>query len=312
MTVNNVAHEPVLLQPVLELLQEHFSIDQPLKIWDGTVGMGGHASAMLEKFPQAKLFASDHDQEMLSFAKKRIVENIQWVNANYRENPFAKQSPFDFIFLDLGVSSLHYDVFERGFSFRFEQNLDMRMDHRINITAQYWLNNANEKEIRDVLYRYGEEKKSFAIAKKICQLRVQNPINTTWQLKDICQSCYPPYYKARSHADRNPALRTFQAIRIFINKELESLEQALGFMPQLLSINGLLVIISFHSLEDKLVKKKFQDLSFIPDNSPFAKQHYLPGNFRMLKNKAIMATPQEVEKNQRSRSARMRVLKRLK
>lgn len=312
MTSDNLVHVPVLLQPVLELLQDHFSIEFPLKIWDGTVGLGGHAHALLQNFSQAKLFASDHDQEILQLAQKKSFERTQWKNANYSENPFGDQSPFNVIFLDLGVSSLHYDFFERGFSFRFEQDLDMRMDNRLAITARQWLNHANEKEIRDVLFRFGEEKKSFAIAKKICQLRRQNPITTTGQLKDICQSCYPPYYKARSHADRNPALRTFQAIRIFINKELESLTTALTFMPELLAINGLLVIISFHSLEDKLVKKKFQSLSFVPDPSPFAKQNYQAGNFRMLQNKAIMATAQEIEANQRARSARMRVLKRLK
>lgn len=330
-------HVAVLLSRILALSREHFygyaqssgkqisaqavanndHNKTVLKIWDGTLGMGGHSAALLEQFANAFLFASDHDADMLQFAernlKAKFASRLHLQRANYAQNPFADSAPFDLILLDLGISSLHYDFFERGFSFRYEQKLDMRMDSSLNLSAADWLAVAKEEEIRRVLFEYGEEKRAACIAQKICRLREEAPIETSTQLKEICQSCYPHgfAYSGRSHADRNPAVRTFQAVRIFINHELESLKNALRFLPDLLSPQGILFIIAFHSLEDKLVKKTFLERSRKRDVSPQARSYYQKGEFAVLQNKAIMASEQEIQENPRARSARLRVLKKL-
>lgn len=327
-------HVPVLLEQILVIAQERFAVKSSksssqktkpvLKIWDATLGTGGHSIALTKKLEEnftIKLFASDHDQEMLTIAQQNITEQIiqntkeenfsvQYAHANYSQNPFVQHAPFDLILLDLGISSLHYDFFERGFSFRYQQPLDMRMDSTLRLNAAEWLNSAKEKEIADILFRYGEEKHARKIAKKICQQRKEKSITTTFELKNICESCYPPgfSYNGRSHADRYPAVRTFQALRIFINQELENLQTALTFLPNLLSAQGILLIIAFHSLEDKLVKKSFQDKSRVVDNSPHARSHYKQGDFQVLQNRAMMASEQEIETNPRSRSARLRGL----
>ena len=219
---------------------------------------------------------------------------------NFSENPFKSNSPFDLILLDLGLSSLHLENLDRGMSYRKNNLLDMRFNQTEGIPVHQWLNHASEKEIADVLFQYGEERLSRRIASLIVYQRVKQKIDHVADLKEICRKAYLRIRKLnyKRHTTRHPYIRSLQALRIFINQELRHLEFALSFLPTLLKKGGYLFIISFHSLEDRIVKNGFKE--WVSQNK----------EFNLVSKKPITPDEEEISSNPRCRSAKMRALRR--
>jgi 16S rRNA (cytosine1402-N4)-methyltransferase len=276
---------------------------------DLTFGAGGHAFAILKEFPNAILVACDQDPDALKNAKKIIAENgladrVILIDSNFSNlfEIFKKNMPTDFngfsgIIADLGVSSHHFDSSERGFSFRFDGPLDMRMDTTNNpITAEDLVNDLDHEDLANIIYEYGEERYSRKIAEKIIEEREKKRVSTTKELENIVFHVYPARQR---HSGAHPATRTFQALRIKVNDELGVLEKLLEHIPQMLAIDGMAAIISFHSLEDRIAKHRFKK---IIENE----------KFEILTKKPILPSELEIKSNFRSRSAKMRVLKRIK
>jgi len=300
-------HYSVLLDESIELLNI-----KPDGIYvDGTFGRGGHSQAILKKLGEhGRLIAFDKDPDAVSYARvnfqdKRFTIIHDSFIAIDRVLEQLGISHVDGVLLDLGVSSPQLDSKERGFSFRFDAPLDMRMNNRSGITAQEWLASATETELADVFWRYGEERFSRRIAKAIVTKRTQQPILTTTELGKLIESQMP--FKERG---KNPATRVFQAIRIQINNELGDLEQLLQNIPFALGKNGRMVVISFHSLEDRLVKLKFNELAKGDELPKWAMVKDTQTEFKVIAKK-IKAGTLELDENSRSRSAVMRCLERL-
>lgn len=248
---------------------------------------------------------------MLELARERVQNRVAvYRHANFAEIPFADEAPLGFIFLDLGISSAHFDYFERGFSFRFDQPLDMRMDTSAGISAAELLQRESEEGLARIFFEYGDEKLSRRIARAIVARRRTEPVMTTTQLAEICKAIYPPKYKAKGHADRHPATRVFQALRIAVNDELGVLRTALEMLPRQLAPGGRMAVISFHSLEDRLVKHAFRNLAYIPETNPQAKSNFRDGDFRLIEPGGIAPDEEEIRHNPRARSARLRILER--
>jgi 16S rRNA (cytosine1402-N4)-methyltransferase len=283
-------HEPVLLGEVLELL----AVKAGGLYVDGTLGLGGHSEALLlRSAPDGRLLAVDRDSETLARATERLRafgERARLVHADYREIPaLLGGEPADGILLDLGISSAQLDDPERGFSFQVDAPLDMRMDRSHGETAADVVNRLGEPDLADLIYRYGEEPGSRRIAKAIATARRKARIRTTAELAEIVRRAAP-----RPKPGLHPATRTFQAIRIRVNRELEGLGETLSALARCLAPGGRLAVIAFHSLEDREVKEAFRGLE--------------PEGFRRLTKKPLRPTDDEVRRNPRSRSARLRGL----
>ncbi|QIR38369.1 16S rRNA (cytosine(1402)-N(4))-methyltransferase RsmH [Tolypothrix sp. PCC 7910] len=257
---------------------------------DATLGGGGHSRLILETAENVQLTAIDQDADALAAAQKYLNEyqdRVNFIRSNFAAYNFT-QNTFDGIIADLGVSSYHLDTPERGFSFRHPASLDMRMDQRQSLTAADVINDWDEAELADIFFKYGEERLSRRIARRIIERR---PLHTTVELADAIASCVPAKYRyGRIH----PATRVFQALRIVVNDELKSLETFLDKAPTALVPGGRIAIISFHSLEDRLVKHSLR-------NSPL---------LRVLTKKPITAQEDELNQNPRSRSAKLRIAER--
>lgn len=280
---------------------------------DGTFGRGGHSAAVLERLDQSGvLLAIDRDPDAICFGRDRFdgEPRIEFVHAEFSQlkrvilerNLVGSLSG---VLLDLGVSSPQLDEADRGFSFMRDGPLDMRMNNSAGQTAADWLNNAAEREISDVLKVYGEERFARRIAAGIVEARLVEPLKTTKQLADVIKASVPVFDQGK-----HPATRSFQAIRIFINSELSELEAALSDVLELLAPQGRLVVISFHSLEDRIVKRFMRDASKpprLPKEIPFADKSVPP---LRLVGKPVYATKAEISSNPRSRSAIMRVAER--
>ncbi|HSG58171.1 MAG TPA: 16S rRNA (cytosine(1402)-N(4))-methyltransferase RsmH [Woeseiaceae bacterium] len=303
-------HVPVLLGPVLEGLD----IKNDGCYVDGTFGRGGHSKAILERLGRhGRLIAFDRDPQAIAAAPDALTNDprFELVRGEFAElaNRIEERrltGRVDGLLLDLGVSSPQLDEGERGFSFLRDGPLDMRMDPGSGTAARDWLQEVEEKELKRVLRQYGEERNAARIARAIISARSQRPIRTTGQLADVVAAAAP----ARGER-KHPATRTFQAIRIFINRELEQLEAVLPQALDVLARGGRLCVISFHSLEDRIVKR------FMREASREAPQYRglpdVPEAFRpklRIIGKAIAATAQEVADNARARSARLRVAER--
>ncbi|MBN3882791.1 MAG: 16S rRNA (cytosine(1402)-N(4))-methyltransferase RsmH [Nostoc sp.] len=277
------SHLPVLPQEVIAGL----AVSPGGHYLDTTVGGGGHSRLILEAAADVRVTAIDQDEDALAAARKELAEfgdRIQFIHRNFADYEFPPNT-FDGILADLGVSSYHLDKAERGFSFRQAANLDMRMDRGRSLTAADVINNWDEAELADIFFKYGEERLSRRIARRIVERR---PLHTTTELADAIASSVPPKYRyGRIH----PATRVFQALRIVVNDELKSLETFLDKAPNALVPSGRIVIISFHSLEDRPVKHGLR-------NSPLLK---------VLTKKPIIAQEEEISKNPRSRSAKLRI-----
>ena len=261
---------------------------------DATVGGGGHSLLLLQAAENIQLTAIDQDSDALAAARVKfeqtepsLLERVQFWQGNFAQyQPKGKQ--FDGIIADLGVSSYQFDQPERGFSFRHTAPLDMRMNQQQSLTAAEIINHWDEKELADIFYHYGEERLSRRIAKRIIEKR---PFQTTTELADAIANCVPGSYR---HGRIHPATRVFQALRIAVNQELTCLEKFLDQAQNWLKPGGRIGIISFHSLEDRIVKHRFKD-------SPI---------LQVLTKKPIQPQPDELNQNPRSRSAKLRLAER--
>jgi 16S rRNA (cytosine1402-N4)-methyltransferase len=276
---------------------------------DGTFGRGGHSRAILNSLSSSgRLIAFDKDPQAESAAEQFADDpRFEFVPSSFADVlSQVARSELDGILLDLGVSSPQLDNAERGFGFSDDGPLDMRMDTRVGITAAEWLAVAPEADIADVIKTYGEERFARRMASAIVKARAESPITRTKQLATIVAEANPKW-----EPNKHPATRAFQAIRIFINRELEDLEFALGHMVDALSAGGRLVVISFHSLEDRIVKRFMRDQARgpqLPRHVPVTDSD--TGKTLRLIGKAVKPSSQEVQRNPRSRSAIMRVAER--
>ena len=279
-------HVPVLSQQVIEGLQ----IKPGGRYLDATVGGAGHSELILKAALEVQLVALDQDLQALAAAKERLEpwsDRTQFIHTNFSHyNPGSQK--FDGILADIGVSSTQLDQAQRGFSFRAEAPLDMRMDSTQELTAADIVNHWDEKTLADTIYEYGEERLSRRIARRIVEKR---PFSTTTELASAIASAYPP--KAR-HGRIHPATRTFQALRIAVNSELDVLKELLTKAPDWLNPGGRIAIISFHSLEDRIVKYAFRE----------------DARLQIITKKPLVASREEVRENKRSRSAKLRIAER--
>ncbi len=309
--MNKKEHVPVLLGPVLEGLNI-----QPAGWYvDGTFGRGGHSSALLKLLDnEGRLLAIDRDPQAIAQVDEALQQDprFELIHGEFGElKNYAIERKFlgkvDGLLLDLGVSSPQLDEAARGFSFQSDGPLDMRMDPTRGSSAAAWLEQVDEKDLKKVLSQLGEERFAGRIARAIVATRVQTPISSTRQLADIVKAVVPS-----GGQRKNPATKTFQAIRIFVNKELEQLEIALEASLDLLRPGGRLCVISFHSLEDRRVKRFIRDAAQEP--AQFRGLPNIPEEFHpRLKpiGKVVSASEQEIAANVRARSARLRVAERL-
>lgn len=299
-------HIPVFLTEVIELINV-----QPAGTYiDATFGRGGHSRSLLERLDSdGRLLAIDRDPEAIASAKQLGSIDPRLTVA---KSPFSQlgevaadlHGRVDGIVFDLGISSPQVDDASRGFSFRADGPLDMRMDPEGSVSAADWLHRASEKEISDVLWQYGDERRSRQIARQIVDARKSSPITTTFELASLVRSCMP--YKG---GRIDPATRTFQAIRLHVNDELGELQMALEAAFDLLAVGGRVLVIAFHSLEDRIVKRRFRDLDRLRRVSDKSGQSLSPA-FALLASKPVMASEAERRANPRSRSARLRALER--
>lgn len=277
---------------------------------DGTVGAGGHARGILEACaPEGRLLGLDVDPKALALARGNLAPygpRVTLSQASYASLSEAMRTigwtRVDGIVLDLGVSSMQLDMQERGFSFQNEAPLDMRFDPESALSAAGLVNETREGELADILFRYGEEPR----ARKIAQLIVrERPIRTTTQLAEIVRRAY--HQRTRHH----PATRTFQALRIAVNDELGTLERALPQAVEALNPGGRLAVIAFHSLEDRIVKNFIREGSGGGPRDPFGRQAAYAPSFKAVNRKPIRPSDEEIGRNPRARSARLRVIERL-
>jgi len=301
-------HYPVLLCEIIENLQPENS----KKYLDCTFGSGGYTKAILGR---ANCFvkALDQDPTVFKYAEELAIkyqERFEFVQGNFANiKELSKGERYNGVVVDLGVSSMQLDEKERGFSFMREGNLDMRMSTS-GYSAADFIANASEEEIAEVIYKYGEEVQSRQIAKMIVQERQKQPITTTVRLAEIVRKSM--HYR-KSKID--PATKTFQAIRIYINKELENLESFLSNLNDILNPGARILIVSFHSLEDSIVKTFFKEHSL----KKVARSKYAPKpeNYdenkwlKIISKKPILPTAREIKENRRSRSARLRVAEKI-
>lgn len=295
-------HQPVLLDETIELLD----LKSGEVVVDMTAGYGGHSAQILKRIgSNGKLILVDRDIEAINELKQKFKssKNVSFIHANFMNLDWKVIGPVNKVLMDLGVSSPQLDQAERGFSFSKQASLDMRMDRSSKLTAADIVNNYSEKDLANIIYDYGEEKKSRKIARAIIEYRAQRPIETTTQLEDIVEGCVAK--KTKIH----PATKTFQALRIATNEELSSLEKALPIATENLNPNGRLAIISFHSLEDRIVKQFFRTLVSVPIDPVTGREVKSP-NFRLINRKPIKGSLHDT--NPRARSAKLRVVEKIK
>ncbi len=285
---------------------------------DCTLGGAGHSERLLERSaPDGLLLAFDQDTSAIEHAKQKLQAyegRVQFVHANFRhieEEASARNfTEVDGVLFDLGVSSPQFDEGERGFSYRFDAPLDMRMDIRQTLTAADIVNKYSEAELARIFFQYGEEKFSRAIARLIVRRREERPIDSTGELADLVKAAIPaPARRSGPH----PARRVFQALRIAVNDELGALEEALQGAFQVLKPGGRMAVITFHSLEDRIVKHAFQALAqgcICPPDFPVCRCGNVP-KAKLVTRKPVVPSAQEVADNPRSRSAKLRVVEKL-
>ncbi len=303
-------HVPVMLNEVLEALQ----IKENGIYIDLTLGGGGHFNAILSKLNKGSLIGIDKDEQAIKDFKNSSSLKILLINDNYVNLSDIlhrlKIEKVDGVLLDLGVSSHQLDDAQRGFSFNQEAKLDMRMDHEAKLSAYDVVNSYTRDELENIIRMYGEEKMAGRIARTISEKRELHTVETTRQLAAIIASSMPAKLKWQKI---HPATRTFQAIRIAVNNELDNIKPAINDATRLLNSGGRVCIISFHSLEDRLVKKEFGSLAGVctcPKNIPYCicKKK---AELKIITKKALMPSPKEIENNPRARSAKLRVAERV-
>jgi 16S rRNA (cytosine1402-N4)-methyltransferase len=296
-------HFPVLLEESIGFLVDNKSGS----FLDCTFGRGGHSNSILNNISEnGKLTAFDKDPDAVQYANDSINDSrFKIIHKSFNEiDSIFQEKSLDGILFDLGTCSTHFDDKSRGFSFRDDGPLDMRFNFNTGDPLSEWINKASEKELIDVLYKYGQEKNARSIAKAICAFRQESEIKTTSQLVSIIVSV-----SSKKFSKIHPATKSFQAFRIFINNELEELEEALEKSKQLIKIGGKIVVISFHSLEDSIVKNSFKTkIKAFPREIPI--NPIVTKEFDCIARK-IRPSNIEIDRNKRSRSAIMRVFKKL-
>lgn len=307
--MSDFAHTPVLLRETLDLL----NLRPGMQVIDMTLGLGGHSLELLHTVgPSGKLLAFEQDEDNLQVAKERLKDhkNVIFVHRNFehiKEEVERHGFKPDAILADLGLSSPHVDNAERGFAFKEEGPLDMRFDQRTDLTAADIINQYSETDLADIFYHYGEERRSRVIAKKVCETRKTKKIETTKELADLILSVSPKIN--RTH----PATKVFQALRIAVNRELEVLETALQGAIEVLQPEGRIAVISYHSLEDRMVKQIFKENADSSKNNKYKKQtkqkecqEKTANSLYILTKRPIIPSGIEVFENPRSRSAKLR------
>ena len=300
-------HKSVLLNECIQ----HLNIKSNSIIVDCTLGYGGHSSEILKRIPNGHLYSFDQDTEAIKYSSEllsKISSNYTIINSNFvnikDELNKIGISKVDGILYDLGVSSPQLDRDYRGFSFHQDAKLDMRMDQNQDFSAYNVVNEYSEVMLADILFKYGEEKYARQIAKKIVENR---PINTTLELVEVIKEAVPMKYKINHH----PARKTFQAIRIEVNNELEVFKKSLKDALELLDVGGRICVITFHSLEDRICKEVFKSVSTVKkelQSLPVIPDEYLP-KYKVVK--VLSPNKEEVSLNKRARSAKLRVIERI-
>ncbi len=309
-----IKHVPVMSDEVIKFLG-----CKPGGIFvDGTVGGGGHTMGILNAIaPAGRVVGIDRDEDAIEAARQRLKDyahRLTLARENFADIKKIMEAlgikEVDGILLDLGVSSYHLESPERGFSFRFDAPLDMRMDTRQRRSAYHVVNESSLERLTEILRDYGEERWAKRIAKAIVEKRRHGPISTTKELSDLVSSAIPKKFHPK---DIHPATRTFQAIRIEVNDELDNLKRCIDDGVDLLIKGGRMVIISFHSLEDRIVKNSFKGLEkgcICPDDFPACVCGRLP-KLKIITKKPVAPTEEEILRNPRGRSARLRAAERL-
>lgn len=308
-------HIPVLLREVIQYLDPKSNQN----FIDCTVGMGGHAHAILEKTgPMGRLLGIDLDQDSINKSKENLAEFnkdriilVQDNFANLKDIVFRhKFKKISGILLDLGLSSYFLSKSGRGFSFKANEPLDMRFDTKTKLTAEKIINRYRERELAIILREYGEERYASKIAKEICRKRKSKPVKTTFDLVEIIKSALP---KGKKPGHLHPATKTFQALRIEVNKELENLERVLPQAIEVLELGGRMVCLSYHSLEDRLVKtffKKEAQGCICRKEVPLCRCGHKP-RLKIITKKPVISSDVEIKANPRSRSAKLRAIERI-
>jgi len=302
-------HKSVLLEECIENL----NLNDTSVIVDATLGYGGHSSEILTRIPNGFLYAFDQDKDAIKYSKERLTNirnNFEIINTNFENMELElkqRVEEVDGILYDLGVSSPQLDEQERGFSFHKSARLDMRMDRDNPISAYEVVNNYSVLELTNILYKYGEEKYAKSIARGIEEARNIKPIETTLELTEIIKNNVPLKYRREKH----PARKTFQAIRIEVNRELDVFESSLKQALNLIKVGGRICVITFHSLEDKICKEIFKSVSTIDPNLkklPIVPEELMP-KYKIIGS--IKPSKQELEENSRARSAKLRIIERV-
>ena len=306
-------HKSVLLQEAISSL----NLKDNDIIVDATLGYGGHSSYILDRIKKGHLFAFDQDSEAIRHSTSRLSKigtNFTIIKSNF-SNMKEKLlelgvEKVDGILFDLGVSSPQLDDKERGFSYHQDAKLDMRMDQSQSLSAYDVVNSYSKDELSKIFKKYGEDKFANNIAKKIVEYRENKPIETTLELVDIVKCAVPMKFRL----DKHPARQIFQAIRIEVNHELDVIEPALEQALSLLKVGGRVAVITFHSLEDRLVKNYFKEKCMVDPKlkgMPNIPDEYLP-DFELVTHKPILPSNLEIDENPRARSAKLRVIQRIK
>lgn len=303
-------HEPVLLEEVLQWM----NVRQDGVYCDGTLGGGGHSEAILKASGgTARVYGIDRDENAIHAATERLKEfpGFTAIRGNFHDAKALLEAagalPLDGVLLDLGVSSPQLDVAERGFSYHEDALLDMRMDQSQGMTAAELLNTADERELTEIIRDYGEEKWAVRIARIICEHRLKKPFETTFDLVRAVDAAIPKAVRRKD--DGHSARRTFQAVRIAVNDELKPLEQALKDLTDCLKPGGRICVITFHSLEDRIVKRCFRTLEnpcICPPKAPICTCGRKPV-VKVLAGGAVAPSAAETERNPRARSAKLRI-----
>lgn len=306
-------HMPVMLNEVIEGLN---IIPDGIYV-DCTIGGGGHSSKILEKLsPKGHLYGFDRDADAISVCKEKFskYKNITIIHSNYKDAPkILKEqgiNQINGVLIDLGVSSYQIDNGERGFSFLHNGRLDMRMDKEQKLDAYYIVNNYSREKLIKILYQYGEEDNAKRIVDNICKARELKPIETTFELKDIIENSFP---KKIIYGKGGVSKKTFQAIRIEVNGELEGLDSTLEEFIDLLAPKGRMAILTFHSLEDRIVKNVFKEAStgcICPPKTPICICGHKE-KVKLINKKPVTVSEEELKQNSRSSSAKLRIIEKL-
>ncbi len=306
-------HVPVLLDQCIEGL----NIKEDGIYMDATVGGAGHSIEIVKRLKGGRLIAIDKDADALQAANKRLnnyIDKVTFIHNDYKN--FSEEldklniDKLDGILVDLGISSYQVDNGERGFSYIQDAPLDMRMDQSQYLNAKIVINEYSESELSRILFEYGEESFARQIAREIVKEREKGEIETTAQLSNIVERCYPAKFR---YKNGNPAKKTFQAVRIEVNGELDRLHEALKEMALRLKKEGRMCVISFHSLEDRIVKETFRDLAtgcICPPSFPkcvCGRKEQV----KLVNKKPIIASDEELERNKRAASAKLRIIERV-